>query len=142
LGLPPEMHKTPSPSNNGSHHPHKIGQRVAGYIAEYEQYDIQLAYRPGASNRADALSRRPDYAPDPYNDVPVVALPEHLFVPPNTPVIELQTCPFRARTICLDATGLTDEDNDDLWDDSDLVQINSVQDNNLNTDIETEVIHL
>jgi len=38
-------------------HPHKIGQRVAGYIGEYEQYDIQLAYQPGASNRADALSR-------------------------------------------------------------------------------------
>jgi RNase H-like domain found in reverse transcriptase len=38
-------------------HLHKISQQVAGYIAEYEQYDIQLAYRPGASNRADALSR-------------------------------------------------------------------------------------
>jgi RNase H-like domain found in reverse transcriptase/Reverse transcriptase (RNA-dependent DNA polymerase) len=37
-------------------HPHKIGQRVAGYIVKYKQYDIQLAYRPGASNRADALS--------------------------------------------------------------------------------------
>jgi RNase H-like domain found in reverse transcriptase/Integrase zinc binding domain len=123
-------------------HPHKIGQRVVGYIAEYEQYDIQLAYRPGASNRADALSRRPDYAPDPYNDEPVIALPEHLFVPPNTPVIDLQTRPFRAHTICLDATGLTDEENDDLWDDSNLVQINSVQDDNLNTDIKTEVIHL
>ena len=37
-------------------HLHKIGQCIAGYIAEYEQYNIQLAYRPGASNRADALS--------------------------------------------------------------------------------------
>jgi RNase H-like domain found in reverse transcriptase len=26
------------------HHPYKTGQRVAGYIAEYKQYDIQLAY--------------------------------------------------------------------------------------------------
>ena len=77
-------------------HPHKIGQRIAGYIGEYEQYDIQLAYRPGALNCADALSHRPDYAPDPYNDEPVVALPEHLFVPLNTPTIELQTRPFRA----------------------------------------------
>ena len=77
-------------------HPHKIGQRVAGYIGEYKQYDIQLAYRPGASNRADVLSRRPDYAPDPYNDEPVVALPEHLFVPPNSPTIEFQTRPFQA----------------------------------------------
>jgi Integrase zinc binding domain/Chromo (CHRromatin Organisation MOdifier) domain len=123
-------------------HSHKIGQRVAGYIAEYEQYDIQLAYRPGASNRADALSQRPDYASDPYNDVPVVALPKHLFVPPNTPVIELQTRPSRARTICLDATGLVKEENDDPWDDNEFIQINSVQDDNLNTDIKTKVIHL
>jgi hypothetical protein len=114
---------------------------VASYIAGYEQYDIQLAYCPGASNRADALSQRPDYAPDPYNDEPVIALPEHLFVPPNTPVINLQTRPFRARTICLDATGITDDDNDNIWHDSDLVQINSIQDDDLNTDVETDVIH-
>jgi len=37
-------------------HPHKIGQRVARYIGKYEQYDIQLAYCPGASNWADTLS--------------------------------------------------------------------------------------
>jgi len=36
-------------------HPHKIGQCIARYIGKYEQYDIQLAYRPGASNQADAL---------------------------------------------------------------------------------------
>jgi hypothetical protein len=76
------------------HHPHKIGQCVAGYIAEYEQYDIQLAYHPSVFNRADALSQQSDYAPDPYNDEPVIALPEHLFVPLNTPIIELQTHPF------------------------------------------------
>jgi hypothetical protein len=37
-------------------HAHKIGPCIAGYIAEREQYDIQLIYRPGASNQADALS--------------------------------------------------------------------------------------
>jgi hypothetical protein len=72
-------------------HPHKIGPRIAGYIAECEQYNIQIAYRPESTNRADALSRQPDYAPDPYNDKPVIAIPEHLFVPPNTPTIDLQT---------------------------------------------------
>jgi hypothetical protein len=51
-------------------HPHKIGPCIAGYIAEREQYDIQIAYCPGSTNRADAESRRPDYAPDPYNDEP------------------------------------------------------------------------
>jgi len=38
-------------------HLYKIGQHVAGYIGEYKQYNIQLAYRPGALNRANALSR-------------------------------------------------------------------------------------
>ena len=76
-------------------HPHKIGQHIAGYITEYKQYDIQLAYHPGASNCTDALSWQPNFAPDLYNDEPVVTLPEHLFVPPNIPVIELQTWPFR-----------------------------------------------
>jgi hypothetical protein len=37
-------------------HPHKIGSHIAGYIAEREQYDIQIAYRAGSTNRADALS--------------------------------------------------------------------------------------
>jgi hypothetical protein len=123
-------------------HPHKIGQCVVGYIAEYKQYNIQLAYRPGASNWADALSQRPDYAPDPYNDKLVIALPEHLFVPPNTPVIQLQTCPFRAHTLCLDAAGVTIDNEDSLGLDSDFIQINSIQDDNLNTDIETDIIHL
>ena len=37
--------------------PRKIGPRVAGYLPEREQYNIQLEYKPGATNRADALSR-------------------------------------------------------------------------------------
>ena len=80
----------------------KIGPCIASYITEWEQYDIQLVYKPGASNRADALSRCPDYAPNSYNDKPVVTLPEHLFVPPNMPTIDLQaqlTKPTCIRTI-------------------------------------------
>jgi RNase H-like domain found in reverse transcriptase len=71
-------------------HTHKIGPCIAGYIAEREQYDIQLVYKPGTSNCADALSWHPGYAPDPYNDTPVVAPPDHLFIPPNMPTIDLQ----------------------------------------------------
>src|SRR6266850_1539669 len=77
-------------------HSHKIGQHVAGYIGKYEQYNIQLVYRPGASNHTDALSRQPNYTPDPYNNEPVIALPEHLFIPPNTPTIDLHTHPFQS----------------------------------------------
>jgi Integrase zinc binding domain/Chromo (CHRromatin Organisation MOdifier) domain len=125
-------------------HAHKIGPRIAGYIAEREQYDIQLVYKPGASNRADALSRRPDYAPDLYNDTPVVALPDHLFVPPNTPTLDLTaqlTNQVRVRTISLDnPTGVesTDDPNMDV---EAAVWICDIEDENLNTNIETEVLH-
>jgi hypothetical protein len=61
-------------------HPHKIGPRVAGYISTMEEYPIALMYKPGKTNRADALSRQPDFAPDPYNNKPIIALPEELFV--------------------------------------------------------------
>jgi hypothetical protein len=32
-----------------------------GYIPKIAQYNIQLEYKPGATNRADALSHWPDY---------------------------------------------------------------------------------
>jgi len=125
-------------------HAHKIGPCIAGYIAEREQYDIQLIYKPGASNRADALSRRPDYAPDPYNDTPVVALPDHLFVPPNTPTINLEaqlTDRVHVRTISLNnPTGAESTDDPDM-DIEATVWICDIEDENLNTDIKTEVLH-
>ena len=42
----------------------KIGLCVAGYLPEREQYNMLLEYKPGATNRADGLSRRPDYEGD------------------------------------------------------------------------------
>ena len=122
-------------------HLHKIGQRVTGYIGKYKQYNIQLAYRPGASNRADALSRQPDYAPDLYNDELVIALPEHLFVLPNMPTINLHTWPFQTWTICLDSTGAESTD-DPKWDVEATVRITDINDDNLNDDIETEVLYM
>jgi hypothetical protein len=56
-----------------------------------EEYPIKLMYKPGKTNRADALSQCPDFATDPYNDKPTIALPEDLFVKPNTPVLDLGT---------------------------------------------------
>jgi Integrase zinc binding domain len=125
-------------------HAHKIGPRIAGYIAEREQYNIQLVYKPGASNRADALSRRPDYAPDLYNNAPVVALPDHLFVPLDTPTIDLQAQlmnQVRVRTISLNnPTGAESTDDPDM-DIKATVWICDIEDENLNMDIETEVLH-
>jgi hypothetical protein len=65
-----------------------------------------------------------------------------LFIPPNTPVVELLTRPFHTRTICLDAIGLADNNDDNPWNHNDLTQICSIDDDNINTDIEMEVIHL
>jgi len=36
--------------------PQKISLQVAGYLPKQEQYNILLEYKPGATNRADALS--------------------------------------------------------------------------------------
>jgi hypothetical protein len=56
-----------------------------------EEYPIKLIYKPGKTNHADALSRQPDFAPDLYNDEPTIALPEDLFIKPNTLVIDVRT---------------------------------------------------
>jgi hypothetical protein len=36
--------------------PQKIGPHIVGYIFKIAQYNIQLEYKSGATNRADALS--------------------------------------------------------------------------------------
>jgi hypothetical protein len=41
--------------------PCKIRLHVIGYLPEREQYNILLKYKPGATNRTDALSCCPDY---------------------------------------------------------------------------------
>jgi hypothetical protein len=71
-------------------HPHKIGLQVAGYIGRQEEYPIRLMYKPRKTNRADALSQCPDFAPDPHNDKPVIALLADLFIQLNTPILDLE----------------------------------------------------
>ena len=39
-------------------HPQKINRRVARYISELADYNIELQHLPGIKNRADPLSRR------------------------------------------------------------------------------------
>ena len=66
--------------------PRKIGPRVAGYLPEREQYNILLEYKPGATNRADALSRRPDYeGPNPDNEE-VLVWPDEYFCKHHTSI--------------------------------------------------------
>jgi len=61
-----------------------LGPHVNGYLAELAEYHIQLVYKPGAAQRADGLSRRPDLIPD-DNDELIIVLPDHLFVSPDAP---------------------------------------------------------
>ncbi len=42
-------------------------------------YDVQLKHQPGTSNKADHLSRRPDYDQGTNNNQEVTALPKRLF---------------------------------------------------------------
>ena len=67
--------------------PWKIGPRVASYLPECKQYNILLEYKLGATNRADALSRRPDYeGPNPDNNE-VLVWPDQFFCKQHTSMV-------------------------------------------------------
>jgi len=66
--------------------PRKIGPRIAGYLPERKQYNILLEYKPGATNRADALSRRPNYeGPNEINE-DVTVWPDQYFCDQHTSI--------------------------------------------------------
>jgi len=67
--------------------PQKIGPCVNGYIVELADYNIQLVYKLGNTNKADELSWRPDMAPE-DEDKLVIVLPDHLFAHPESPSME------------------------------------------------------
>src|SRR5712672_2649022 len=67
--------------------PQKIGPRVNGYIVELADYNIQLVYKPGNTNKADELSRQPDMAPEDEDELVIVLL-DHLFAHPDSPSTE------------------------------------------------------
>jgi len=66
--------------------PRKIGPHIAGYLPERKQYNILLEYKPGATNWADALSRRPDYeGPNEINE-DVTVWPDQYFCDQHTSI--------------------------------------------------------
>jgi len=89
-----------------------LGPRVNGYVAELAKYHIQLVYRPGAVNRADELSWRPDLAPTDDNEL-VLVLPNHLFVSPDAPTTTYTTTCTRPENYDSDET-LVSSDNNEL----------------------------
>ena len=60
-------------------HPQKINRRVARYISTLAEYDLELKHLPGIKNRADPLSRQPDYTKGEEDNNQVTALPQNLF---------------------------------------------------------------
>jgi hypothetical protein len=60
-------------------HPCHINHRVARYIPQLANYNFQLVHFLGTSNKADALSRRPDYDKGHEDNEDIVILLSHLF---------------------------------------------------------------
>jgi hypothetical protein len=70
-------------------HPRHINRRVARYIPQLADYNFTLVHFPGTANKADALSRRPDYPQGEEDNDNVTVLPPHLFrrPPPSPPLM-------------------------------------------------------
>jgi hypothetical protein len=62
------------------HQPRHINQRIARYVQQLADYNFQLVHIPGSTNKADALSQRPDYDDGSSDNSDVTVLPPHLFI--------------------------------------------------------------
>jgi hypothetical protein len=58
----------------------KINRHMARYIPCMGDYNLQLVHKPGVTNKADLLSRCPDYDQGKEDNGEVLVLPPHLFV--------------------------------------------------------------
>jgi RNase H-like domain found in reverse transcriptase/Integrase zinc binding domain len=61
-------------------HPQKISRHVARYLPKLAEFDFELVYKPGTTNKADHLSRRPNYDDGSLNNQDVTVLLPHLFI--------------------------------------------------------------
>ncbi len=60
-------------------HSQRINRRIARYLLHLADYDVQLKHQPGVTNKADHLSRRPDYDQGDDDNREITALPDRLF---------------------------------------------------------------
>jgi hypothetical protein len=60
--------------------PQRINRRVARYLPKLADYNFTLIHQPGTSNKADALSRRPDFYDGSADNDHITVLPPSLFI--------------------------------------------------------------
>jgi Integrase zinc binding domain/RNase H-like domain found in reverse transcriptase len=65
-------------------HPQKISRRVTRYLPKMAEFDFELVYKPGSTNKADHLSRRPNFDDGSLDNQDVTVLPPHLFIHAST----------------------------------------------------------
>jgi hypothetical protein len=65
-------------------HLQKISCRVARYLPRMAEFDFELIYKPGMTNKADHLSCHPDYDDGSLDNQDVTVLPPHLFIHAST----------------------------------------------------------
>ena len=53
-----------------------LNRRQARWSLELSRYNFQIIHWPGTKNKADALSRRPDYISDEKGNLGITLLPE------------------------------------------------------------------
>ncbi len=64
--------------------PQCINRRIARYLPKLADYNFQLVHQLGTANKADALSRQPDFYEGPDDNDDVTVLPQALFIDATT----------------------------------------------------------
>jgi Integrase zinc binding domain/Chromo (CHRromatin Organisation MOdifier) domain len=81
VGSPHKIHVLTDHSNLKYYcHPQKISRHIAHYLLKLAEFNFELIYKPGTTNKADHLSRQPDYDDSSLDNQDVTVLPPHLFV--------------------------------------------------------------
>jgi RNase H-like domain found in reverse transcriptase/Integrase zinc binding domain len=60
--------------------PRKINRRVARYLPKLGEFNLQIVHKPGKTNKADLLSRHPDFDQGKNDNEEVLVLPPELFI--------------------------------------------------------------
>jgi Integrase zinc binding domain len=79
-------------------HPQKISHCVTRYLPKMAEFDFELVYKPGTTNKADHLSCRPDYNDGSLDNQDVTILPPHLFIHTST-VSDLEQLVLNAQLV-------------------------------------------